>query len=97
MAISDKLFYNEASASKLGWLPQWFGEREFGSELLKSIKEVQKVANLTVDGLVGPVTFRRIYTEVEARGELLRKTADPEVKFIRCGDHRVDIEWDKVV
>jgi len=29
MAVKDKLFYNKASALKLGWDPSWFGAKEF--------------------------------------------------------------------
>ena len=30
----DKNFYNEASASKLGWDPSWFGEKYFDDRLM---------------------------------------------------------------
>ena len=33
----DKNFYNEASASKLGWDPTWFGEKHFDDDLIKAI------------------------------------------------------------
>ena len=29
----DKIFYNEASAEKLGWAPEWFGAYEFDEDL----------------------------------------------------------------
>ena len=29
----DKIFYNQASAAKLGWTPEWFGAYEFNEEL----------------------------------------------------------------
>ena len=34
MAI-DKIFYNEASANKLGWTPEWFGCKDYDEELIK--------------------------------------------------------------
>ena len=38
----DKNFYNEASASKLGWAPSWFGEKYFDDKLSRAIKKWQK-------------------------------------------------------
>jgi hypothetical protein len=35
-----KNFYNEASASKLGWDPSWFGEDEFDDELVQAIEKL---------------------------------------------------------
>lgn len=103
MGIYDRNFYNEASAQKLGWLPQWFGAQEVGEELVKRVKHFQKEHNLVSDGLVGPVTFRRAFTELEARGALLKKEAmqeppDDNIKFyITCSGQPVEIEWEKVV
>ena len=36
----DKEFYNEASAARLGWTPEWFGAKEFDETLTKNIKEL---------------------------------------------------------
>ena len=101
MAVKDKDFYNEASAQKLGWVPQWFGAQEFGDQLLKKVKEFQKEHGLSPDGLVGPVTFRRAYTELEARRALLDsmregKHEEFEAPHIVCAGRPVPIEWDKV-
>ena len=38
----DKVFYNQASASKLGWQPDWFGEKEFDDDLVDAIIKWQK-------------------------------------------------------
>tara|TARA_R110002020_G_scaffold168416_1_gene357154 strand:+ start:3129 stop:4040 length:912 start_codon:yes stop_codon:yes gene_type:complete len=102
MAVRDRDFYNEASAQKLGWVPQWFGAKEFGDELITKVKEFQSEHGLSADGLVGPVTFRRVYTELEARRELLnsmREGKDEEFgsPHILCGGRPVAIEWEKVV
>ena len=61
MAI-DKNFYNESSASKLGWDPSWFGEINFDEDLINAIKKWQRAHKLTADGLCGPTTFRRVWT-----------------------------------
>lgn len=59
----DKIFYNQASASKLGWTPDWFGCEEFDEKLVKSIKSWQSENNVSADGLCGPGTHRRIFTQ----------------------------------
>ena len=38
----DKIFYNQASASKLGWDPTWFGADEFDEELVDNIRKWQR-------------------------------------------------------
>ena len=59
----DKYFYNEASAAKLGWDPTWFDCTKFNDDLIESIERYQKSKGLTDDGLCGPGTYRRIYTD----------------------------------
>ena len=71
MAI-DKIFYNEASASKLGWKPDWFGKEEFDEDLVDEIRRWQRRHGLKSDGLCGPSTFRRIFTEREQNLSFLR-------------------------
>lgn len=94
----DKRFYNESSAHRLGWEPIWFGADGFGSDLVEKVIDYQKSNGLTADGLVGPTTYRRIYTEVEAKLELLKMSAQSEDdSYIICGGERVPIEWDKTV
>ena len=62
----DKVFYNEASAARLLWTPQWFGATEFDEELVKKIIQFQKSIGVQADGLCGPNTFRRIWAHREA-------------------------------
>ena len=59
----DKNFYNEASSSKLGWKPDWFGAKYFDEDLVEKIKLWQRENDLKADGLCGPSTHRRIYNE----------------------------------
>ena len=101
MGLHNKIFYNEASAVKLGWEPSWFGEDEFDEELILKIKEFQSKHDLEADGLCGPMTYRRKVTEREALAELasdqLEKFVDDDEQYILCGRKRVPVEWDKVV
>ena len=94
----DKLFYNEASASKLGWDASWFipGHTAYDDKLLKAIREFQRAHGLTADGLCGPTTYRRLYT---ARQEMCRhdryELANSS-EFIYCRGQPIPIKWDKV-
>jgi len=93
----DKNFYNEASATKLGWDPTWFGERYFDDKLTRAIKKWQKEYGLASDGLCGPMTFRRAWTARQA------DIADYKPKECHYSNYIVyngefhPIEWDKVV
>ena len=59
----DKNFYNEASAARLGWDPSWFGERFFDDKLTRAVKKYQRSKGLSADGMCGPATFRRLWTD----------------------------------
>ncbi len=59
----DKIFYNEGSAAKLGWTPDWFGCSDFDEDLVNAIIRFQKEHGLAADGLMGPTTYRRIYNQ----------------------------------
>ena len=89
MSNIDPLAYNKASASKFGWSPQSFCTADFDETLIENIKDFQRKHNLDVDGLVGPQTYRRIFTEMEAQQETS--------SHIRCNGKDVLINWDKVV
>ena len=39
----DKIFYNESSAVKLGWSPDWFGASHFDEELLKKVESSNEI------------------------------------------------------
>ena len=93
----DKDFYNESSASKLGWEPEWFGCDEFDDDLTAAIAKFQKDRKMTADGLCGPGTFRVIYNERMADLEEYRPTdARPGEKFIISNGDYFPIEWPKV-
>ena len=99
----DKDFYNKSSSDSLGWDPTWFGCKEFNNDLVKAIQKWQKIHGLTADGLVGPMTYRRVWTQRETsisdwmdslpRGTIY-KQGD---KHIVHNGNFIPIEWDKVV
>jgi hypothetical protein len=97
MAI-DKIFYNEASATKLGWKPDWFGREDFDENLVDEIRKWQRRNGLKSDGLCGPSTFRRIFTERDEKlSEYKPLVSVPSSKHIIHNGDAIAINWDKVV
>ena len=95
----DKNFYNEASSSKLGWTPEWFGAKYFDEDLLEEIKLWQKKHGLTADGLCGPATHRRIYNERVSNLEdyvPYEHAKKGEAHIVHQGNF-FKIDWPKVV
>jgi hypothetical protein len=102
----DKVFYNKSSQDSLGWKPSWFGCEHNDDDLVAAVKKWQKDNGLEADGLVGPMTYRRIWTERESgisehsphpspynRGT--RSCSDQ--KFIVHNGEFLEIDWDMVV
>ena len=93
----DKNFYNESSASKLGWDPTWFSEKYYDDKLTRAIKKWQKDKGLTADGLCGPSTFRRLWTERQADIDNYQPKTCRYSNYIVYQGNFMPIEWDKVV
>jgi peptidoglycan hydrolase-like protein with peptidoglycan-binding domain len=93
----DKHFYNEASAKKLGWEPSWFGEKYFDDKLVRAVKKWQKARGLTGDGLCGPMTFRRLWTERQAEIDEYKPNDCHYSNYIVYNGEFHPIEWDKLV
>jgi len=98
MAI-DKVFYNEGSAAKLGWEPEWFDADDFDDKLVKKIADWQKKLGITPDGLCGPTTYRRIYAERLSNIDdfLPKNIKEKDEAFIVHKGNFIPIEWKKVV
>ena len=98
MAV-DKVFYNEASAAKLGWDPTWFGCTDFDEKFVRAIKKWQKENRLTADGLCGPGTFRRLWTDRESKiSDYVSPNWDNDgLARIVYNSKEFPIEWDKPV
>jgi hypothetical protein len=97
----DKDFYNKSSSDSLGWKPSWFGCDEFDVNLVKAVQKWQKANGLTGDGLVGPMTYRRVWTEREANisNHVPRHnsvSAGTDKHIVHNGKF-IPIEWDKVI
>ena len=96
----DKDFYNKSSSDSLGWDPSWFGCEEFNVDLTKAVQKWQKANGLTADGLVGPMTYRRVWTEREVNisdYEPKKNVHSLGDKHIVHNGHFIPIEWKKVI
>jgi len=104
MAV-DKVFYNQASATKLDWEPSWFGCEHHDEDLVEAIKKWQRRNKITADGMCGPSTYRRVWTERQADihdyvpSPFGYKSTSQSCgnKFIVHNSKFIPIEWDKVV
>ena len=94
----DKVFYNEGSAAKLGWTPDWFGCDDFDEDLIDAIVKFQKEHNLTADGLMGPTTYRRVYNDRVANLEDYQPKSmkNNRESFIVYNSDYLPIEWPRV-
>lgn len=100
MAV-DKDFYNEASATKLGWTPDWFlpGHSLFDRKLQTAIRAFQRDHKLLADGMCGPTTYRRILAQRESETQyedLDWKTDDNDVLWYHGQPIKIDWPADKV-
>ena len=100
MAV-DKEFYNEASASKLGWAADWFIPNHdlFDYKLTKAIKAYQVSRGLTGDGMCGPGTFRHINSDMESKKQLVNSGwVTDKSDVIWWQDKAIQLDWpsDKV-
>jgi len=95
----DKVFYNEASASKLGWTPDWFDCDDFDDDLVVVIKKWQRKVGLTADGLFGPSSYRvKLNERLEAIDSFEpSSTCKKEDAYIVHAGNFIPINWPKVV
>ncbi|HAW80598.1 MAG TPA: hypothetical protein DCX27_13350, partial [Balneola sp.] len=77
--------------------PTWFGEKHYDDKLVRAIKKFQKQYGLTADGLCGPSTFRRIWTERQADIDDFRPVNRKYSNYLVYNSNFIPIEWDKVV
>jgi hypothetical protein len=91
--MSDKVKYNINSSRRFGWKPDWFGANDFDDKLVEKIMDFQRSLGLAADGLCGPTTYRRIFTDREANID----DYEPKGEHIVYNGEFFPIKWDKVV
>lgn len=81
--------YNKKSAKKHGWHPSWFASylTDFDNELLDEIIKFQVGHDLKPDGMVGPMTFRRLFASRELHEEATEN-------YILINGRQKPINWD---
>lgn len=81
--------YNKKTSKKYGWSPSWFGKEltSFNSSLIEAVRRFQFEHGLSVDGKVGPMTYRRILSSRDLE-------EDSVVNYILINDQKVEIDWD---
>lgn len=87
MTVIEKIEYNIKSSKKYGWQPGWFGAKHFDDNLLEKITSFQIESDIDADGLVGPTTYRRIYTDRTSNLDYLRN------KIIISDDVLIDVPF----
>ena len=88
----------KALPQNLGWTPEWFGCNKHGEKLISAIEKFQKEHRITADGLCGPTTYRRIYTQRIANWEDHAPMGhkDNTESFIIYNSEYFPIDWPKV-
>lgn len=86
-----KRHYNKKSAKKHGWHPSWFAPylTDFNNELIDEVVSFQSAAGLKPDGLVGPMTFRRILADREYQLQF-----EKSKNHILVNGKKIPIDWD---
>ena len=88
--------YNAQTSRKYGWLPSWFGCTDFDDILIRQVKKFQEEHNLSADGMVGSMTYRRIYNHrIQHVSTWERKMGGGS--HIVYGGNFFNIDWDKVI
>lgn len=91
-----KIDYNKRQAQKHGWTPEWFGCTDFDKELILSITKYQQEEGLGADGMCGPSTYRRIWTDRNTEELDTIETVNFR-EFIVYNNQKIPILWDKVI
>jgi len=81
-----KIVYNKRSSKKYGWSPSWLGMTGFNEDLISAIARFQDEHGLEPDGMVGPITHRRLEANREAHHQ-------PRTSGILCHGKYVPLDW----
>lgn len=88
--MTDKIEYNIKSSYDYNWNPTWFHCVKYDSTLINSISQFQKSQDIKPDGMCGPVTLKKKYSE------RLSQLQKHETNFLIFGGNPIPLKWDKV-
>lgn len=94
-SIDQIIKYNKIQARKFGWDPSWFDHDAWDYELVEKIKQFQDEQGLSTDGMCGPGTYRRLWTEREDDHSPATEAGNSERVIIHNGK-QFPIYWNKV-
>lgn len=99
MNIKKIIEKNISSSKKYGWTPSWFGHDDFDEKLVELIIQFQHDFSLSADGIVGPVTYRRVETEslVNEDFKPAKRNKRKGEKSIVYNGEKFPIKWDKII
>ena len=98
MNYGKAIEYNRKQANSVGWDPSWFDCRSFDNVLVDAVADFQREYGLSADGMCGPSTYRRKYTErVSSTDEIKEEVADKDEAFLIFAGEPLPIKWPKVV
>ena len=98
MTNEQKIRYNRNSAVQRGWSPSWLDANDFDDDLIRKIIQFQNEFDLDEDGLVGPSTYRRLFTQFMGdRSDEPVYVQAKEKSSIRYRGKDFPIMWSKVV
>ena len=86
----SKIEYNLKSSFDYNWSPNWFDCVKYDSELIEAISQFQKSQDIKPDGMCGPVTLKKKYSE------RLSQIQKHETNFLIFGGNPIPLKWDKV-
>jgi len=96
----DHIAYNKTSSLLYSWQPSWFGRITIDKELIYEIAKWQRTHQLTVDGLMGPLTYKKLWLERERnihRYQPLTPGYSNKNSYIVHNSNFAPIEWPKVI
>ena len=100
MNYTKAIRYNQEQATQVGWEPDWFipNHKLFDADLVDAIRDWQEEHGLSADGMCGPGTYRRKYTERLSDMNYVRaEVPKKDQNFLIYGGEPLPINWPKVV
>jgi hypothetical protein len=98
MNYEKAIEYNRKQANSVGWDPSWFDCDAFDNALVDAVADFQKECGLSSDGMCGPSTYRRKYTErCSELDEVAEETLEKDEAYLVFAGRLLPINWKKVV
>ncbi len=99
MNVKKVIRKNIDSSKKYGWTPGWFDHDDFDEHLVKMVLDFQNEFSLDADGIVGPITYRRLETYRLYNEDFIpaKRNKRKGEKSIVYNGESFPINWNKVI